>query len=426
MLTRAEVERFVMALTGLDAAVDDAERIAQLSALEAVKGAVAAAQARVSVELWASRVAADAARGVPLEHRGDGVAEEIALARHESPSRGATHLGLARALVVDLPQTMAHLAAGRISEWAATMVHQATVVLEPGDRRTVDARLAADLPLLSDAQAGAAARGAAHVVDPASAVRRVRAAMAERRVTMRPAPDCMAQVTAFLPAAQGMAVYSALSAAADSVRAGGGDDRSRGQVMADTLVERITGQKQASDVPVTVNVVMSEASLVAGHDGAGRLQGYGPVPVAVLAQLTRSGKAALRRLYTAPTTGRLVAMDSQARAFPAGLAELIALRDQDCAIPFCGAPVRHTDHSVAHRLGGATSFANGQGMCERHNHVKELPGWRTTRLSTHSVSVTTPSGHRYDATAPPPLGWGTRSADEVYSPSEQRCLRLLS
>lgn len=82
----------------------------------------------------------------------------------------------------------------------------------------------------------------------------------------------------------------------------------------------------------------------------------------------RSGKAAIRRLYTAPTTGRLVAMDSQARAFPAGLAE-IALRDQDCAIPFCGAPVRHTDHSVAHRLGGATSFANGQGMCERHNHM---------------------------------------------------------
>ena len=146
MLTRAEVERFAAALAGLDAAVDDAERIALLSALESVKGAVAAAQARVSVELWASRVAADAARGVPLEHRGDGVAEEIALARHESPSRGATHLGLARALVLDLPQTMAHLAAGRISEWAATMVHQATVVLEPGDRRTVDARLAADLP----------------------------------------------------------------------------------------------------------------------------------------------------------------------------------------------------------------------------------------------------------------------------------------
>lgn len=60
---------------------------------------------------------------------------------------------------------------------------------------------------------------------PRGAVRRVRAAMAERRVTMRPAPDCMAQVTAFLPAAQGMAVYSALSAAADSVRAGGGDDQ---------------------------------------------------------------------------------------------------------------------------------------------------------------------------------------------------------
>ena len=54
-------------------------------------------------------------------------------------------------------------------------------------------------------------------------------AAADRRVWVRPALDCMAYVTALLPVAQGVAVFAALTRAADSARAGG-DSRSRGQV----------------------------------------------------------------------------------------------------------------------------------------------------------------------------------------------------
>ena len=48
----------------------------------------------------------------------------------------------------------------------------------------------------------------------------------------------MTYVTALLPVAQGVGVYAALRRAADTTF----DDRSRGQVMADTLVERVTGR----------------------------------------------------------------------------------------------------------------------------------------------------------------------------------------
>ena len=48
----------------------------------------------------------------------------------------------------------------------------------------------------------------------------------------------MTYVTALLPVAQGVGVYAALKRAADTTF----DDRSRGQVMADTLVERVTGR----------------------------------------------------------------------------------------------------------------------------------------------------------------------------------------
>ena len=63
-------------------------------------------------------------------------------------------------------------------------------------------------------------------------------------MSLRPAPDTMSQLSALLPVAQGVAVYAALTRSADTARAGG-DARSRGQIMADTLVERVTGQSSA-------------------------------------------------------------------------------------------------------------------------------------------------------------------------------------
>ena len=65
-----------------------------------------------------------------------------------------------------------------------------------------------------------------------------RKAESDRTVTIRPAPDTMTYVTALLPVAKGVGVYAALKRAADTTF----DDRSRGQVMADTFFERVTGQ----------------------------------------------------------------------------------------------------------------------------------------------------------------------------------------
>ena len=109
--------------------------------------------------------------------------------------------------------------------------------------------------------------------------------------------------------------------------------------MADTLVERITGQTQAAAVPITVNVVVSDQALLAGGHEPAWLQGYGPIPAEAS---TRSVPGAIRRLYAQPATGSLVAMESVARPFPTGLARFIELRDQTCRTPYCDAPIRHT------------------------------------------------------------------------------------
>lgn len=81
------------ALPRLDTEVDDAGRIDQIAALERLKSACAGAQARVSTELDDSRRAAQAAAGIPARQRGAGLADEIALARGKTKSRGNQHLG---------------------------------------------------------------------------------------------------------------------------------------------------------------------------------------------------------------------------------------------------------------------------------------------------------------------------------------------
>jgi len=400
--------------------VDDAERIDQLSLLESIKGAASAAQARVTVAFDSSQRETQAAAGVPARERGRGVAAQVALARRDSPARGSRHLGLARALTGEMPHTMEHLAAGRITEWRATIVCRETAVLDVERRREVDARLAADLPLLGDAQIAQRARAMACELDGAAMVRRRAKAESERRVTLRPAPDTMTYLTALLPVAQGVSVYAALSAAAGQAQAqGAGDARGRGQLMADTLVERVTGQATASAVPIEIQLVMPAETLLGQGSEPALAPGYGAIPAAFARALVVScgsaGAAAwVRRLFTTPDGRDLVTMDSRRRRFSGPLRHLIELRDQTCRTPWCDAPIRHGDHVVPERRGGATSAANGQGLCEACNYAKETPGWQCTTLRggpspakphgpPHTVRTTTPTRHAYDSTAPPVL-----------------------
>jgi len=90
---------------------------------------------------------------------------------------------------------------------------------------------------------GALERNAAKVtaeLDAAAVAGRSRKAARDRRVTVRPAPDTMAYLTALLPTTLGVAAYAAGTSYTDLVL-GDGDQRGRGQIMADTLVDRLTG-----------------------------------------------------------------------------------------------------------------------------------------------------------------------------------------
>ena len=100
-------------------------------------------------------------------------------------------------------------------------------------------------------------------------------------------------------------------------------------------------------------------------------------------------------------------MDSKRRRFPTGLRRLIQVRDRTCRTPWCGAPIRHTDHVIPVAAGGTTSAANGQGLCEACNYTKQAPGWIARPApgpggAGDRVQITTPTGHTYPS-HPPPL-----------------------
>jgi hypothetical protein len=429
----AEIRDLLGAVASLRPGADGAELIDQLRALEDFKSAAAAAQARIAVSFDAAQRSAETNLGVPADERGRGVAAQIALARRESPAKGPRLLGLAKALVTEMPHTLAALDSGQLNEWRATLLVKETACLSAEDRCAVDEELAADTEAFDgagDKTIISAAQAAAYRRDPRSVTQRASRAAAERHVSLRPAPDTMTYLTALLPVAQGVAVHAALSRHADSLRSGG-DTRSRGQIMADALVERTTGTP-GGITGVAIQLVMTDRTLFQGDSEPARLPGYGIVPAGWARTLlngssgnTKHGagpgeseggqelKFWLRRLFTAPGTGELVAVDSRARFFPAGLRRFIQARDDTCRTPYCDAPIRHFDHIIPWHDGGPTSLANGAGLCEACNHTKELPGWTaqtgaaTTQHGTrHVLDIRTPTGHHYRSTAPPPPGTG--------------------
>ena len=251
---------------------------------------------------------------------------------------------------------------------------------------------------------------------PAAVARRAARGVGERCVSLRPAPDTMTYLTALLPAAQGVAAYAALVRDAGTARAAG-DDRTRGQAMADTLVERVTGTPGGIS-GAQIQLVMTDHTLLHADTEPARLPGYGTVPaeqarnIALTAPNDNDLNLWVRRLYTTPGTGELVAMNSTARLFPAALKRFLQIRDNTCRTPYCDAPIRHHDHVTAWHHRGPTTTGNGQGLCEACNHTKETPGWTAQTIPgpRHTVATTTPTGHTYHSTAPPlpgtpPLAW---------------------
>jgi hypothetical protein len=306
------------------------------------------------------------------------IVAEVAVACRVPPFQGRRRLHLARDLHLRLDHVRELFAAGELAEDKVLKVIAATAHLDPVERAAVDARLASEsIERLGVRRVHDLVSRLAMEIAPEKAQLKARAARAGRHVRVRLAAHGMADLVAHLPAEQAAACFGALHRAvndhyvtADTVT------RNRGQILADTLVERLTGQTTAADVNVEVQVVVPvEALLDPDSPLPAQIAGHGPVPAQIAREMltTTAGQKTLRRLVT--RDGIVIGGDSRRRTFDGALETFIRARDGNrCTAPYCDAPVRHIDHVERWATGGRTVFTNGRGYCEFHNHAREPVG----------------------------------------------------
>lgn len=401
-------------LAALDTTGTDTDLIDEITALDQLTTAISARQARLTDAFATRHRARLIENGMSTTDARRSVCAQIALARRDSPHKGSRHVGLAHTLVHEMPQILQAMEHGDGSEWRATLIARETAHLSTQDRARIDAALAPQLAGWSDQHTAQQARGWAHRLDPHGAADRARKAATDRRVTIRPAPDCMTYLTALLPMKEGVGVYGALHRAAMTANSTPDDHRSKGQVMADELVHRVMTPAAGDPEPVGIelHLIMTDRALADHDDEPAHLLGYGPVPAAIARDLLTTDQHTrvwVRRLFTDPGTGDLLTTDARRRDFPPAARHFLAARDQLCRTPWCGAPIRHADHAIAVSKGGPTTLTNGNGRCTTCNLVKDLDGWTTHLTDTDTdtgagidTGTTTPTGHTHHSRPPRP------------------------
>ena len=87
----------------------------------------------------------------------------------------------------------------------------------------------------------------------------------------------MTSSTGYLPAEQGVACYAALRRRTDA-QVSAGDSRSRDRIMADTMVELLTGQTHAAMPLSNQGTMPLQSPIDAAQPAVATLGGYGPLP----------------------------------------------------------------------------------------------------------------------------------------------------
>ncbi|GAA1535367.1 HNH endonuclease [Brevibacterium picturae] len=398
-----EIDRWCRTLRVLEPADNAWEAQTRIRALEELASATAAAQAREAVVFHTHRQREDAANDVPTREQGKYAGNEIALAKRVSPSTGRKFLSTSKAVINDLPRTYEALAAGSISEAKARIIADETAWLTPEERLFVDEELKDRASVAGSRRLRTEARSLAANVSSDNAHERAEAASTGRHVSLQALNNGMAQLSATLPLQQAVAAYENLEAAAAERKLDGLDfDRTRNQLMADVLVERLTGQGSASDVPTEVHVVMEAESLFSDGQVPAWIPSYGPLPVKTARNFLAANQARtfIRRMFTSPDTGQLVGMDSRRRTFGGLLRRMVVFRDDLCRTPWCDAPIRHADHVAPVAGGGETTWSNASGLCAACNYAKEHPGWKH-KATVDDLTVSTPTGEEYETATPP-------------------------
>ncbi|MFT4285072.1 MAG: DUF222 domain-containing protein [Protaetiibacter sp.] len=341
------------------------------------------------------------------------------------PERTAERLiGEARVLIESLPATFASLAEGSFSYRHAQVMVNELAGLEPAERAAVE-RLA-----LGRARTQTAARFTRTVRTlrerrvPEAMAKRCATAFLDRAVTIEPAADGMAYLTAYLGAVDAAAIHDRLTGAAHRHRADG-DPRTVTQLRADVLADALLDRQTALDLGPTMQealggtagelLVAQEASLgpfqgvvptvivtvpvqtLLGGDEPGTLEGVGPIDPVTARRLTAETPS-LYRLLTHPETGVALSLSRASYQIPDGLRRWLRVRDGSCRFPGCNIRTHRSDidHTRDWQHDGRSDHGNLAHLSRGHHTLKHHGGWRVTQPRPGVLHWTSPLGRRYE------------------------------
>lgn len=267
-----------------------------------------------------------------------------------------------------------------------------------GDPRRWDGVVAAvleDAPLWS---APAVRKLTARLViaaEPAEAAARCERARADRDVSLHPAGDGMALLSAYLPAPEAVAAFTVVDALAGTHR-DACDDRAVGQRRADAFAGIFAAIAATGTLPdgaalprkhgrrPEIQVTVAATTLLGLDELPGELAGYGPIPAELARRIAQDGT--WRRLLTDPASGTLVERGTVTYRPGANLAAFVVARDATCTYMGCGQPAWRCE--LDHRepfdpdrpAEEQTTGENLDARCKHHHELKTHGGWSVRRI----------------------------------------------
>jgi len=321
--------------------------------------------------------------------------DEVAAALNLSRNAACNQLSLALDLTQRLPGTLYALQTGAIDAAKARAVAEATAPLPAATAAVVEEKVLEPAERHTVAELRAALRRAVIAADPDGAQQRHRAQVAQRRVTLTPLDDGMAELWALLPADKATALYQRITALAHNAKTPG-DTRGIDTRRADALCDL-----GASNTDVQLHVTVGVDTMLGADNRPAELGGYGPIPAEMARRL--GDDATWRKLLTDPVSGALLDYGRVAYRPPIALADHIRARDLTCRFPGCRRPARacDIDHVVPFPK-GPTSRENLACLCRHHHRLKHNGNWQTRLHDDGTLTWTSPTRHRY-TTHPPVL-----------------------
>ncbi|GAA3863768.1 hypothetical protein GCM10022381_04640 [Leifsonia kafniensis] len=366
-------------------------------------------------------------------------------ARFNMPTPTASHLiDESQTLVHELPATLAALENGSISYRHAQVIMDQARTLPPEVRAAFEQALLPDALRLPAPQLRRKAIALRERMHPDSITARKRAALAERRLAFEAAPDGMAWLNLFGPAADVLAAFNRVDAVARR-RQGPTEPRTLTQLRADVAVEllhdgelfepgEITAElqqllddasaggggsagaggadgaagggagakrtkrrsKARRGIRPTVIVTVPMFTLMGLSDEPATLDGYGPIDPDTARELCAKAPSFLR-LMVNPETGVPLSLGREHYTVPKDLRIWLQTRDGTCRGVNCGQPAATSeiDHTVAYGHGGPTDANNLAHLCKACHRLKHASTWNPVGRGNGVIDWTSPTGRVY-------------------------------